>query len=377
MRDSKMIIYDLWRLNVLIYHAMNVIFAKDDGYGSRSYRICSYEKEDSIVVFTPGVDSSKSVDSSRIRIKLTRAPVSMQLRRYAYALLKNKKLKLQMIGAGYDEALSSAIERTEALPQIFHTWEWVPKSIQIIKRKNPKVKIIRDVVVNRFNEFYSGVPIIEENEYVDYFFSPSSYSTRFLETSGIPRSKIIEIPFGVDVDLFKPIVEKTNNPIRFCFSGGISRRKGIDSLLRVWGKKPFKDAELHLYGKIRDGLEKSIHSNRNVFCHGHIPLYDELPMNHIFVFPSTLEGSAKSVYEAMACGLPVITTPESGSVVRDSIDGFIIEKGNDGALLAAMNTLYADEQKRKEMSVNARKRAIEFTWERYARSVWDAYRRVI
>ncbi len=96
----------------------------------------------------------------------------------------------------------------------------------------------------------------------------------------------------------------------------------------------------------------------------------------MYVFPSTLEGSAKSVYEALACGLPVITTPDSGSIVRDGIEGYIVPPGDDDSLYTAMKDLYENEWKRVEFGENARKRALEYTWDRYARTVWDAYHKV-
>ena len=52
----------------------------------------------------------------------------------------------------------------------------------------------------------------------------------------------------------------------------------------------------------------------------------------IFVLPSIEEGSALVTYEAMACGLPVVTTPNAGSVVRDGVEGFIVSIRDPDAL---------------------------------------------
>ena len=51
----------------------------------------------------------------------------------------------------------------------------------------------------------------------------------------------------------------------------------------------------------------------------------------VFVFPSLFEGSAVVTYEALACGLPSIVTPNAGSVVRDGVDGFHVPAGDVGA----------------------------------------------
>ena len=69
--------------------------------------------------------------------------------------------------------------------------------------------------------------------------------------------------------------------------------------------------------------------------------------------------------EAMAAGLPVITTPNAGSCVRDGVDGFIIPAGDANALTSAMEHLLTDRSLRQTMSRSARERAAEFTWEKY------------
>ena len=48
----------------------------------------------------------------------------------------------------------------------------------------------------------------------------------------------------------------------------------------------------------------------------------------VFAFPSLFEGSAVVTYEALACGLPSVVTPESGSVARDGVDGFVVPSGD-------------------------------------------------
>jgi glycosyltransferase involved in cell wall biosynthesis len=87
----------------------------------------------------------------------------------------------------------------------------------------------------------------------------------------------------------------------------------------------------------------------------------------VFVYPSLHEGSAIATYEALASGLPVITTANSGSVVRDSSEGFIVPIRDVEALKEKILLLYGDRQLREEMGRNARKRAEDFTWSAYRR----------
>jgi glycosyltransferase involved in cell wall biosynthesis len=58
--------------------------------------------------------------------------------------------------------------------------------------------------------------------------------------------------------------------------------------------------------------------------------------SHVFVFPSLSEGSARVVFEALACGCYVITTPNSGSIVEDRVHGAVIPPNDPHALIQAI-----------------------------------------
>ncbi len=89
----------------------------------------------------------------------------------------------------------------------------------------------------------------------------------------------------------------------------------------------------------------------------------------VFVFPSLFEGSAVVTYEALACGLPSVVTPNAGSVVRDGIDGFVVGPRDVEALAATMERLGNDRELRARMASAARARALTFDWPRYHASL--------
>ncbi len=70
-------------------------------------------------------------------------------------------------------------------------------------------------------------------------------------------------------------------------------------------------------------------------------------------------------YEALACGLPVVTTNAAGSVVRDGLEGRIVPERDPETLAAAIEQLVEDRALRDRMAVAARERAQDYTWERY------------
>ena len=96
----------------------------------------------------------------------------------------------------------------------------------------------------------------------------------------------------------------------------------------------------------------------------------------MLVLPSLAEGSAGATYEALAAGVPVVTTPAAGSVVRDGIEGRIVPERDPVALADAIAEIVEDRDKRARMSVAARERARDYTWERYGERLVGALRSV-
>ena len=69
----------------------------------------------------------------------------------------------------------------------------------------------------------------------------------------------------------------------------------------------------------------------------------------VFVFPSLFEGSAVVTYEALACGLPSVVTAAAGSVVRDGMEGFIVESRDVNTLAHRMELLGNSPELRTRM----------------------------
>ena len=88
---------------------------------------------------------------------------------------------------------------------------------------------------------------------------------------------------------------------------------------------------------------------------------------HVFLLPSLCEGSATVTYEALGHGLPVICTLNTGSVVRDEVEGFIVPVRDAAAIAERIERLALDVQLRAQMATNAKARAAEFTG-----GVWPA-----
>lgn len=207
----------------------------------------------------------------------------------------------------------------------------------------------------------------------------SEKAAESFRAADFPDEKMFYLPRGVDIDRFKPGLRP---PIfRAIFSGALIERKGIHHLLEVWHRLNLRDAELWLLGTVHDEakphLEKFGTSNIRVLGFKR-DLENYLNQGSVYVFPSRLEGSAKTIYEAAASGLPMITTREAGDVVRDGVEGIIIQPGDVDALAAAIEHLYRHPDIVASMSVAARQRVVEnFTWDHYRTRLLAAYERAI
>jgi glycosyltransferase involved in cell wall biosynthesis len=197
--------------------------------------------------------------------------------------------------------------------------------------------------------------------------------------ANFPDEKLFYLPRGVDVDRFKPA--KRPPIFRAIFSGALIERKGIHHLLEAWHRLNLRDAELWLLGSVHEEakphLQKFARENVRVLGFKR-DLENYLNQGSVYVFPSRLEGSAKTIYEAAASGLPMITTREAGDVVRDGVEGIIVRPGDVDAIAAAIEHLYRHPEIVESMSAAARRRVVEnFTWDHYRSRLLSAYERAI
>jgi glycosyltransferase involved in cell wall biosynthesis len=87
----------------------------------------------------------------------------------------------------------------------------------------------------------------------------------------------------------------------------------------------------------------------------------------VFVFPSLFEGYGLVLLEALAMGLPVITTPHTAGpdLIREGVEGFIVPIRDSAAIAAHLEFLHREPARRADMSHQARLRAREFSWSSY------------
>jgi glycosyltransferase involved in cell wall biosynthesis len=179
-----------------------------------------------------------------------------------------------------------------------------------------------------------------EIERADVILCPSTYVLESMLYNGIPESKCVLNPYGVDTSIFTQRSVVPHKP-RFICVGQIGLRKGQQYLFRAFQivRQKLPDAELICVGGYYPDFRLERRRWENTFTH-----YEGIPTGDLakllrestaFVLPSNEEGFAKAVIEGMAAGLPIIATHQSGAttLVRDGVEGFIV-RGRDIKQLA-------------------------------------------
>lgn len=214
---------------------------------------------------------------------------------------------------------------------------------------------------------------------------------------GVPASRIARIPNSTDPDLFSPAGAGVKADLRrrlglgeerpvVTYTGRLVTTKGLPSLLRAWRRviERHPDALLVLVGSGGLGLQNceetlQRYAKENAlqsavrFTGSVENVHEYLKASDVFVFPTEREAFGISVIEAMACGLPVVTTHVDGvkDVVRPGVDALVVAPGDDDAMAAAITTALDGGPAIAAMAVAARERAVQ-TWSNS--SVVTAYR---
>lgn len=202
---------------------------------------------------------------------------------------------------------------------------------------------------------------------------PSAYCRDSSIALGCDPDKLRLVPYGIPEHWFD--LRPEPEPGRVLFVGQVGLRKGNHvlaeaiRLLRARGVAcdcrvvgpPLVDTDLPLF--------------EGPHYLGQVPrsqVREEFRRADLFVLPTLADSFGLVHLEAMACGVPVITTPHCGSVVRDGQEGFLVPIREAAPLADRIAQLLTDRPLRDRLGAAARERARDYTWQRYGERLLEA-----
>lgn len=213
---------------------------------------------------------------------------------------------------------------------------------------------------------------------------PLSGSCRqsLIDDYDIPPDRVTVVPPGINLHRYACVDRRERSdakrPLNLLFVGADFRRKGGDLLVRLAQEPSFRDVRFHFVTKAYEGPAAD-----NIF------VYDNLTTNSdpmvrlfedadLFVLPTRADSHAIASLEAMATGLPVVTTPVGGvvDVVEDGVTGYLVPRDDPTALVDRIERLREDPEQRHRMGLRGRERVEScFNAETIATTVVDLLKR--
>jgi glycosyltransferase involved in cell wall biosynthesis len=216
--------------------------------------------------------------------------------------------------------------------------------------------------------------------------SPSEFVADYIRPMcNLGKQPIEIIPYPIDTAQFAPNTERAKPPL-ILFVGRVEKRKGADVLMRaiplVRAKHP--DCKFAFAGRVSDDLQEQVATMPACVQFLGVQPREELVQWYqrasVFVAPSLWDNSPNTVYEAMACGAPVVASRVGGipELVDDGTTGLLVPPDDAKALADAILALLDDPARRAQMGQRAREKAVvEYGVEKVAARTLEFYGRVL
>ncbi|MBW2987244.1 glycosyltransferase [Candidatus Woesearchaeota archaeon] len=245
-------------------------------------------------------------------------------------------------------------------------WDLVHQSIKVPRYIG---KIFRKIALFVLKRYYNRSTLMV----------PSTLLGEKLSNLGFNSEKIV-VPLGIDKNKFRPATEnekfiakqrlKLDNKLVIGYIGRIALEKDLATLndaFKILKKELKKDISLMLIGD-GPGKHKRIFE-KDILITGYVEnVHEYLKAVDIFVLPSLTETSSLATMEAMASGIPVVTT-KVGSIpnyIKDMDNGLFFEAGDANDLVSKLFTLIINKEMYNSISKNAHETMKDLNWENTA-----------
>jgi glycosyltransferase involved in cell wall biosynthesis len=187
---------------------------------------------------------------------------------------------------------------------------------------------------------------IESVAAADYFFTSSNFVRQSFLKRGYDPQRLLFCPYPVDLEQFRPAPESrpANRPFTILHTGGLSLRKGAPYLLEAFRliRKEVPNAVLRVRRDIRNDAAEIVrrYADLRIEWSEGLPFSEHVrryQTSDLLLFPSIEDGFAMVVAESLACGLPVITTANTGAsdLIRPGENGEVVPIRDPEALAQA------------------------------------------
>jgi glycosyltransferase involved in cell wall biosynthesis len=196
-----------------------------------------------------------------------------------------------------------------------------------------------------------------EWQLADLIICGSEFVRQGVAQSGGPIEKGVVIPYGVDATFSRAARSLHDGPLRVLTVGQVGLRKGVAYVVET-ARLIGSAAEFRWVGPV------DLLPNARSYVERYVTLTGAIPRNQIlshfewadvFFLPSVCEGSATVTYEALTSGLPVVATPNTGSIVTEGINGFIVPARDKEAMAERLQRLHLDRGMLHKMQEAARR----------------------
>lgn len=217
----------------------------------------------------------------------------------------------------------------------------------------------------------------EELALADVVFVASSYTLNTLKDAPSFKAPVVVIPYGApprpaNAPVRKP--RERTGPLRAIFVGSLGQRKGLSYLFDAV-KQLGSGVELTVIGTLPlercEALENELKRVRWIPSLPHAQVLEEMAQHDVFVFPSLFEGFGLVLIEAMAMGLPIVTTPHTAGpdLIDDGCEGFLVPIRSSRAIAEKLDLLRREPELVETMGAAAKTKAVTYTWDNYGRTL--------
>lgn len=330
--------------------------------------------------------------------KVIRRPYWLQMLMNAYLNAKYSKelknrLKLDIVHSNTWESFSCDVV-------VIHSCYrgWLKVANKILKEESSYLKYllysIRRWLLPKNRVFLAIEKNVLEKGSKKIIVASQWFKETILENYNVPEEKIVVMPFGVNLDEFKPSLQKRleirkkynieENDICLMLSGYEFKRKGLKYIIEAL---PLVKGNMKVLAvgeedpKIYKELAADLGVLDKVIFTGFVPeIKDYYSASDIFLFPTTYEPFGITTLEAMATGLPIIISKLAGSaeIIKNGHEGLLLNNPTDPKeITEKINLLVNNKDLRKQMGENAYKTAQKYSWTKVAKQILEVYKEVL